>query len=92
VLSSASPAQLGQSVTFTATVAPSGSTPFTGPTGAVHFYADGNYIGSADLVDGTASLDISSLELGDHEITAEYGGDGVFASSVSDPLTQSVIE
>jgi hypothetical protein len=72
-------------------VVPTGGTPFTTPTGAVHFYADGNYIGSADLVDGVASFAFDSLEVGDHEITAEYGGDGVFAGSVSDPLTQSVV-
>src|SRR5207249_11088942 len=39
---------------------------------------------------GQASFSTSSLTVGSHQITAEYGGDTTHGSSVSDALTQVV--
>jgi uncharacterized protein (DUF2237 family) len=81
---SASPAggsTFGQSVTFTALVAP--VPPGAGlPTGTVAFTVDGTAVGSS-TVSGTsqASLATSSLSAGTHTIGATYSGDGNFFGS-----------
>ena len=71
----------GESVTFTATVAP--VPPGTGtPTGSVQFKADGVNLGAAvSLSGGTAQRTTSALAVGSHVITAEYAGGGEFAAS-----------
>lgn len=89
VASSANPSVSGQAVTFTATVtreAPGAGT----PTGTVIFSADGSPIGTAPLdATGTATISTSSLTVGNHDITANYSGDGNFGTS-SGSLTQTV--
>jgi hypothetical protein len=87
---SAGTIEYGGSVTFTATVAPSG-TPITGPlTGSVSFYANGMYLGSAELVNGTATFTTSGLMPGANTVTASYGGNGIFWGSSSSPVTVNV--
>jgi hypothetical protein len=86
VSSSASPAAPGQAVTLTATVSGAGT-----PTGTVSFedfIVQGSPapIGSADLVNGQASVTVS-LPVGVHFITARYGGDQTFFGSAGS-LTQ----
>src|SRR5690606_33176220 len=61
--SSSNPAEFGEMVTFTAVVAPSGGTPLTNPTGWVHFYSDGFYIGSAEIINGSATFDTDELDV-----------------------------
>ena len=81
----------GQSVTWTATVV--AVTPgLPTPTGSAQFEIDGSPFGTAvSLVNGAAtSPAIDSLGAGDHTITVVYSGDGVFATSTSAGLTQSV--
>jgi hypothetical protein len=70
----------GQSVTFTANVAASGPGAGT-PTGSVSFFADGTLISSGTIASGQATATISSLTVGTHAITAQYGGDGNFTAS-----------
>ncbi len=74
----------GQSVTLTATVAvdPPGSST---PTGGTVTFTDGpTTLGTANLVNGTASLAVSTLGVGQHTIVATYSGDGSqFAGSGS---------
>src|SRR5277367_2241626 len=78
----------GQSVTFTATVAPqSGSGT---PTGTVTFKDGANSIGTGNLASGIATLMTSTLTSGSHSITASYGGDTNFAASVSSAVTVTV--
>jgi hypothetical protein len=84
VASSANPSVSGQSVTFTATVTPSGGSGT--PTGTVQFVVDGSNVGGlVSLVSAggqtTASYTTSSLSLGTHSVTASYSGDSNFASS-----------
>ena len=68
--SSLNPSDLGVSVTFTATVAPSGA------TGTVQFYADGSTLGGlVNLSGGEATASTAALLAGTHTITATYSGD-----------------
>jgi autotransporter-associated beta strand protein len=87
--SSANPSGLMQPVTFTAKVLP--VAPGSGtPTGTVTFMDGGLPIGTVNVVGGQALLVISSLTLGDHTITASYGGDTNFTGNTSSSLTQTV--
>ncbi|MDQ3819507.1 MAG: Ig-like domain repeat protein, partial [Acidobacteriota bacterium] len=79
VTSSANPSQLGQSVTFTATVTSTAGT----PTGTVQFKDNGTNIGSPVILNssGVATISINSLTAGNHTVTADYNGDANFSSS-----------
>ena len=88
VTSSANPSTLGQLVTFTATVAGSGSST---PTGNVTFSIDGGPGTTVDLLNGAASFSTTALTLGGHTIAATYNGDVNFATS-SGSLTQNVVK
>ena len=71
-------------MTFTATVTPSAA------TGTVTFFDSGTSIGTGALSGGTATLSISTLLVGPHEIVASYGGDSNYSSSQSSTTTQTV--
>jgi Glycoside hydrolase family 44/Bacterial Ig-like domain (group 3) len=84
---SASSLQLtaGQSVKFTATIAPqSGSGT---PTGTVTFSDGTTPLGAAAVTSGAATLSTSSLSNGTHAITAAYSGDSNFSASTSPVVT-----
>jgi YD repeat-containing protein len=55
--------------------------------GTVTFYRDGVIIGTADVIDGLATLTVSTLPLGESEIKAGYSGDA--NHSPSDPWWQT---
>ena len=77
VTSSQNPSVFGQSVTFTATVAP--VPPGSGtPTGTVSFLDGGSPIGTGTLSAGVATFTTSALATGSHTITTSYGGDPNF--------------
>ncbi|HLZ00021.1 MAG TPA: Ig-like domain repeat protein [Candidatus Angelobacter sp.] len=80
VTSSLNPSVFGQSVTFTATVAPVAPGAGT-PTGTVTFLDGGSPIGTGTLSGGIASFTTSALAVGNHTITTSYGGDGNFNGS-----------
>jgi hypothetical protein len=74
-------------VILTATVAPVAPGAGT-PTGTVTFVEGNKILGTATLdANGQASLFLLSLPLGQHTITAIYGGDGDFTGSASDLVT-----
>jgi hypothetical protein len=74
VSSSVDPSAFMQSVTFTATVAPTAGT--TLPTGTVQFSIDGaNVGGPVTLNSGTATYTISTLAVGLHTVVALYTPD-----------------
>src|SRR5277367_4141542 len=79
----------GQSVTFTATVAPKSGA--GNPTGTVTF-SDGNtQIGSVSLNSaGSAAFDTSGLAVGTHSISGAYSGDANFAASTSSPVSVTI--
>ncbi len=88
--SSGSPTRFGQAVTFSAQV--SVVAPGAGqPTGGVQFNIDGAPFGTArPLVGDTATLTVSSLTVGNHDIEAVYGATTDFASSSSATLSHGV--
>jgi hypothetical protein len=88
--SSVNPSTVGQSITLTAHVAPSGGS--TGsPGGQVQFLEGATILGTRS-VDGAgdAALDISSLGQGLHSITAAYQGSTTFEASTSAAVDQQV--
>lgn len=60
------------------------------PTGDVDFFADGQSLGVASLVDGTARIAVSDLPAGTHHLSAEYSGDENHAPSVTVTSTFTV--
>jgi hypothetical protein len=94
LVSSASPSDVGASVTFTATVAPTNGA--GAPTGSVTFTIDGVAQRSVPLrmVGGhdQATFSTATLAAGTHTIVAAYDGDATFAAStVPHSLTQVVV-
>ncbi len=90
--SSVDPSTVGQTVVFTATVAPAGGA--SAPRGAVTFTIDGQAEppSSLSMVNGVdrASFSIANLGAGTHTIAASYSGGADFVSSSSSTLTQVV--
>jgi hypothetical protein len=82
VVSNLNPSTYGQTITFRATVASTGSNI---PTGTVKFG-----IGSALLSGGVATLTKTWLKAGSYALTAEYEGDSDSAPSTSSVLEQVV--
>jgi hypothetical protein len=90
VTSSANPSILGQSITFTATIAgPTGSSHV--PAGTVTFENGTTPIGTATLSNGAATLTASTLSQATHAITVVYGGDTLDQGSTSSTLSQQVL-
>ena len=85
--SSPNPSGQGQTVTFTATVTPSG--PFT-PTGKVKFLDGTTGLGYATLSGSVATFSKSHLAVGTHSITAQYLGDATSDKSTSSAVSQVV--
>lgn len=79
-------ANVGQPVTLTAAIsAPSaGSIP---PGGTVTFLNGANSLGTAQVSNNVATLNVSTLPAGTYNLTASYGGDSNYQSSVSYPVT-----
>jgi len=87
ITSSSNPSVFGQSVTFSATVAPKASGT---PTGTVTFRSGSKILGTSPLNGGTAKFSTAALAVGRHCITAAYSGDANFAASKSPALHQLV--
>ena len=80
------PAVTGTPVTLRAVVA----SPSTGFTGQVQFMDAQTTLGFGVLEGTTATLIVNGLTVGDHAITAVYGGDDNFTSSTAAPLVVAV--
>ena len=87
ITSSSNPSVFGQSVTFSATVAPKASGT---PSGTVTFRSGSKILGTSPLNGGTAKFSTAELAVGRHCITAAYSGDANFAASKSPALHQLV--
>jgi len=87
--SSLNPSLYGNSVTFAATIPPSGS---AAPTGTVSFLDGATQIGTGTLKGnpGVATFTTSTLNVGTHSITASYAGDSMNGPSSSLPVSQVV--
>jgi Bacterial Ig-like domain (group 3) len=89
LITSGSPVLANQSVTFTATVTPTG-TAFV-PIGTVSFYNGATLLGTVKLgSNDQAAFTTSTLPTGSNSITAVYSGDQNFAGSTSSVLVQGV--
>jgi hypothetical protein len=89
VSSSHNPSELGQSVTFTATVGPVAPGAGT-PGGTMQFSDNGTALGTGTLDgSGKASVSTSTLTVGGHTISATYAGSGTHNGS-SGSVTQTV--
>jgi PKD repeat protein len=77
------PSTSGETVTFTATVTPAAS-------GTITFKDGAAILGTGTLNGGVASFSTSALAIGNHSITASYGGTTNYNTSVSNILTQTV--
>ena len=87
--SSPNPSTVGQTVTLSSTVSP--VAPASGiPTGSITFRDGATTLGVVALVNGSASLSISTLTAGSHSLTAVYSGSTTFAGSTSPTVTQIV--
>ena len=87
VTSSLNPSKSGQTVKFTAKVVPQTSGM---PTGSVNFRDGTTVIGTVALSSGHASLSTSTLKVGTHSITVQYGGDVNYTKSTTTVLSQIV--
>ncbi len=83
--SSLNPSNVGDAVTFTATVTSAAGT----PTGSVTFHDGATLLGTRALTAGVATLQTSALEGGTHAIKATYLGNATYAGG-SDTLDQDV--
>ncbi len=89
VSSSVNPSAFMQSVTFTATVAPTAGSIL--PTGTVQFSVDGTNVGGpVTLNSGTAAFTISTLAVGLHAVTAAYTPDTGSLTGSSGSIGQQV--
>lgn len=87
MVSSVNPAALGQSVTFTATVAGS----YAKASGMVIFFDGSTEIGRSVLSSGgVASLSTTALGVGNHAVTASYVGNVNTVPSAATALTETV--
>jgi hypothetical protein len=90
VRTSSSSAVFGQSVTLTAQIARAHTTD-PEPGGTVQFTVNGKDFGAPVPVEnGVATLDTSSLPLGNSTIKAIYSGDGHYHAASSAKITESV--
>jgi hypothetical protein len=79
----------GQLVLLSATitpVAPGGGS----PTGTVTFFDGGNFVGTAQVSGGQATLVVNTLGPGPHLLTASYSGDADFEASTSEIFVLNV--
>ena len=86
--SSENPSHAGDPVTFTATVTPTFRLAI--PSGRVKFFDGRDVLGIGLLHGKEATLTVSSLTVGNHQIKAEYRGDSTFVPARSKRLTQKV--
>jgi len=89
VSSSANPSVNGQTVTFTAHVAPA-TTGGATPTGTVTFTLDGVAQSPVTLRSGSGTLKVENLAAGQHTVTVAYSGDTKNPPGSSATFTQVV--
>jgi Bacterial Ig-like domain (group 3)/FG-GAP-like repeat/Abnormal spindle-like microcephaly-assoc'd, ASPM-SPD-2-Hydin len=76
----------GETVTFTAKVTSSGGT----PAGSVSFFDGATLLGTTTLNSGTATFAGSFTTLGQHSVTAMFGGSTNFSASTSSAVIEAI--
>lgn len=87
--SSSNPVFFSNSITFTATLSGAG-TSAAPPGGSVTFLDGTTQLGTAAIVNGTASFVISTLTAGTHSISAACSGDTNYAKVTSATLAEVI--
>jgi hypothetical protein len=77
-------ANVGQNVKFTANTSPGAA------TGSIDFIDGTTLLGTVPLSGNSAMLQVSSLTVGTHSVTATYSGAAKYASSASLPVTVTI--
>jgi len=81
----------GQSITLTASLVP-GTQPQGSPlpSGTVTFFDGSTSLGNGTVANNSAQINVSSLAVGSHTLTAKYNGDSNYTGSTSSPFTETV--
>lgn len=80
--SSASSVAVGQTVSITAVLTPTGNLAGgASPTGTVQFFDESYSLGAVTLTAGKALVATSTLSAGTHRIAAVYSGDGIISAN-----------
>jgi hypothetical protein len=80
--------QVGSVLTLSATVTSASGV----PVGSVNLLDGANLLGTATLdSSGIGTFSISTLALGAHTLTAEYAGSGIFTTSVSSAVQETIV-
>ena len=82
----ANPSTFGQGLSFTVAVSSGRGV----PGGIVTVLSGGLPVATAPLVNGQATVSVSSLDAGNHALFAQYSGSGGFAASVSQALPHTI--
>jgi hypothetical protein len=82
---------VGQSVTLTATLAPTTAAGVSSNGGTVTFFTGTTSLGTGTLSNGVATLTTTALPAGVDSLTAQYAGDGTLAPSTSAPVSDTVL-
>jgi len=85
VTATPNPATAGEGVKITVSVTSSTVT-HPAPTGTVQVFDNGGSLGTFPLVNGSASVTLSTLAVASHPISATYSGAAAFSMSQSKPL------
>ncbi|MHB1485049.1 MAG: Ig-like domain repeat protein [Saccharofermentanales bacterium] len=75
----------GEKITFTVSISPSEA------TGCILFYDGSNLFGICKISNGKTSLATDTLESGTLKVKAKYSGNHVFAGSITNPVSITVI-
>ena len=87
---SGSPSPAGAGISLTATVTPNSVVPSSPVTGTVSFMEGSTTLGVGTVSGNKATLNLSSLSVGQHNIDAVYVGATSYSGSTSVPIIQNV--
>ncbi len=88
--SSANPSNSGTVIHLVATVSPAQTVTSTPLTGNVTFFDGATSLGTSTTTSGAAAIDVSTLSVATHSLTATYNGATDYATSTSVPMSQQV--
>jgi uncharacterized protein (TIGR03437 family) len=90
IATSATATFFGQAVSLTVNLAPAAPAGVAAASGTVQFQEGSTVIGAAAMSSGSATLSVSSLTTGAHQIFATYGGDANWFGLRSSTVTVTV--